>query len=29
MGEVHCGTNTLRDATAAWWQRPVANRNES
>ncbi|MET9394877.1 protein-arginine deiminase domain-containing protein [Streptomyces sp. NPDC006624] len=21
MGEVHCGTNTLRDATAAWWQR--------
>ncbi|MFH8493845.1 protein-arginine deiminase domain-containing protein [Streptomyces coeruleorubidus] len=23
MGEVHCGTNTLRDATAAWWQRPV------
>ncbi|MFE8964026.1 protein-arginine deiminase domain-containing protein [Streptomyces iakyrus] len=27
MGEVHCGTNTLRDATAAWWQRPVAHRN--
>ncbi|GHC89808.1 protein-arginine deiminase domain-containing protein [Streptomyces violaceochromogenes] len=27
MGEVHCGTNTLRDATAPWWQRPVANRN--
>ncbi|MFD5338219.1 protein-arginine deiminase domain-containing protein [Streptomyces hawaiiensis] len=27
MGEVHCGTNTLRDATAAWWQGPVANRN--
>lgn len=26
MGEVHCGTNTLRDATAAWWQRPVASR---
>ncbi|GAA2766997.1 hypothetical protein GCM10010103_60380 [Streptomyces paradoxus] len=25
MGEVHCGTNTLRDATAAWWQRPVAS----
>ncbi|MFF8937881.1 protein-arginine deiminase domain-containing protein [Streptomyces paradoxus] len=24
MGEVHCGTNTLRDATAMWWQRPVA-----
>ncbi|MFH8896640.1 protein-arginine deiminase domain-containing protein [Streptomyces coeruleorubidus] len=23
MGEVHCGTNTLRDATAAWWQRPA------
>ncbi|MER7403443.1 protein-arginine deiminase domain-containing protein [Streptomyces sp. NPDC000070] len=22
MGEVHCGTNTLRDATGAWWQRP-------
>ncbi|KAF0647750.1 protein-arginine deiminase domain-containing protein [Streptomyces fradiae] len=21
MGEVHCGTNTLRDASAAWWQR--------
>ncbi|MGW4872451.1 protein-arginine deiminase domain-containing protein [Streptomyces chartreusis] len=20
MGEVHCGTNTLRDASAAWWQ---------
>ncbi|ARX88944.1 peptidylarginine deiminase type I [Streptomyces alboflavus] len=19
MGEVHCGTNTLRDATAPWW----------
>ncbi|MFE7901898.1 protein-arginine deiminase domain-containing protein [Streptomyces sp. NPDC057424] len=27
MGEVHCGTNTLRDATAAWWQRPVVNGN--
>ncbi|WP_306970686.1 protein-arginine deiminase domain-containing protein [Streptomyces afghaniensis] len=23
MGEVHCGTNTLRDASAPWWQRPV------
>nr|WP_279628438.1 protein-arginine deiminase domain-containing protein [Streptomyces swartbergensis] len=23
MGEVHCGTNTLRDASAAWWQRPA------
>ncbi|MFF8831905.1 protein-arginine deiminase domain-containing protein [Streptomyces sp. NPDC015131] len=22
MGEVHCGTNTLRDASAAWWKRP-------
>ncbi|GAB2755459.1 protein-arginine deiminase domain-containing protein [Streptomyces bullii] len=21
MGEVHCGTNTLRDASAAWWMR--------
>ncbi|MBR8642782.1 protein-arginine deiminase domain-containing protein [Streptomyces tuirus] len=21
MGEVHCGTNTLRDASAAWWGR--------
>ncbi|MGW6735741.1 protein-arginine deiminase domain-containing protein [Streptomyces sp. NPDC055013] len=21
MGEVHCGTNTLRDASAAWWRR--------
>ncbi|MCP3822448.1 protein-arginine deiminase domain-containing protein [Streptomyces sp. A3M-1-3] len=20
QGEVHCGTNTLRDATAAWWK---------
>ncbi|GAA4305099.1 hypothetical protein GCM10023086_22720 [Streptomyces venetus] len=20
MGEVHCGTNTLRDASAAWWR---------
>jgi protein-arginine deiminase len=20
MGEVHCGTNTLRDTTAPWWQ---------
>ncbi|MER5832851.1 protein-arginine deiminase domain-containing protein [Streptomyces sp. NPDC002130] len=29
MGEVHCGTNTLRDATSAWWQRPVAIRNEA
>ncbi|MGW5616435.1 protein-arginine deiminase domain-containing protein [Streptomyces sp. NPDC003877] len=27
MGEVHCGTNTLRDATAAWWQRPAASRD--
>ncbi|MFI8219624.1 protein-arginine deiminase domain-containing protein [Streptomyces sp. NPDC085932] len=27
MGEVHCGTNTLRDASAAWWQGPGANRN--
>ncbi|MEJ8632506.1 protein-arginine deiminase domain-containing protein [Streptomyces sp. MS2.AVA.5] len=25
-GEVHCGTNTLRDTTAAWWQRPAAPR---
>ncbi|MEV5315651.1 protein-arginine deiminase family protein [Streptomyces sp. NPDC052610] len=23
MGEVHCGTNTLRDASAAWWAKPV------
>ena len=23
MGEVHCGTNTLRDASAAWWQLPA------
>jgi protein-arginine deiminase len=23
MGEVHCGTNTLRDASAAWWQGPA------
>ncbi|MFF7309787.1 protein-arginine deiminase family protein [Streptomyces sp. NPDC008137] len=23
MGEVHCGTNTLRDASAAWWRLPV------
>ncbi|QZZ32433.1 hypothetical protein A7X85_00315 [Streptomyces sp. ST1015] len=22
MGEVHCGTNTLRDISAAWWARP-------
>ncbi|MGJ5893723.1 protein-arginine deiminase domain-containing protein [Streptomyces niveiscabiei] len=22
MGEVHCGTNTLRDTSAAWWARP-------
>lgn len=22
MGEVHCGTNTLRDASAAWWRLP-------
>ncbi|HLL35006.1 MAG TPA: protein-arginine deiminase domain-containing protein [Streptomyces sp.] len=22
MGEVHCGTNTLRDASAAWWAAP-------
>ncbi|MER7483600.1 protein-arginine deiminase domain-containing protein [Streptomyces sp. NPDC126510] len=22
MGEVHCGTNTLRDATSAWWAAP-------
>ncbi|WP_264203804.1 protein-arginine deiminase domain-containing protein [Streptomyces bambusae] len=21
MGEVHCGTNTLRDASGAWWKR--------
>ncbi|MFH0517955.1 protein-arginine deiminase domain-containing protein [Streptomyces sp. M41] len=21
MGEVHCGTNTLRDASAPWWRR--------
>jgi protein-arginine deiminase len=21
MGEVHCGTNTLRDASAAWWRK--------
>ncbi|PIM73372.1 hypothetical protein CTU88_06280 [Streptomyces sp. JV178] len=21
MGEIHCGTNTLRDASAAWWTR--------
>ncbi|MGN9763346.1 protein-arginine deiminase domain-containing protein [Streptomyces sp. SD31] len=21
MGEIHCGTNTLRDASAAWWKR--------
>ncbi|MGP3982322.1 protein-arginine deiminase domain-containing protein [Streptomyces sp. KR80] len=21
MGEVHCGTNTLRDVTAPWWKR--------
>ncbi|MET9799656.1 protein-arginine deiminase domain-containing protein [Streptomyces sp. NPDC006368] len=21
MGEVHCGTNTLRDASGAWWRR--------
>ncbi|MFE9771313.1 protein-arginine deiminase domain-containing protein [Streptomyces sp. NPDC005931] len=21
MGEVHCGTNTLRDGTGAWWKR--------
>lgn len=28
MGEVHCGTNTLRDASAAWWRSPVGNRNE-
>ncbi|MFJ3441126.1 protein-arginine deiminase domain-containing protein [Streptomyces sp. NPDC086081] len=27
MGEVHCGTNTLRDATAAWWQGPAARRD--
>lgn len=27
MGEVHCGTNTLRDVSAPWWQRPVVNRN--
>jgi protein-arginine deiminase len=20
MGEIHCGTNTLRDASAAWWK---------
>ncbi|MGX1562566.1 protein-arginine deiminase domain-containing protein [Streptomyces sp. NPDC055506] len=23
MGEVHCGTNTLRDASAAWWRQPA------
>ncbi|MGW1956989.1 protein-arginine deiminase domain-containing protein [Streptomyces sp. NPDC001920] len=23
MGEVHCGTNTLRDASAAWWRQAV------
>jgi protein-arginine deiminase len=23
MGEVHCGTNTLRDASSAWWQLPA------
>ncbi|WP_234388038.1 MULTISPECIES: hypothetical protein [Streptomyces] len=28
MGEVYCGTDTPRDATSAWWQRPVAHRNE-
>jgi protein-arginine deiminase len=22
MGEVHCGTNTLRDAASAWWAAP-------
>ncbi|WP_086741872.1 protein-arginine deiminase domain-containing protein [Streptomyces glaucescens] len=22
MGEVHCGTNTLRDASASWWAAP-------
>ncbi|WUO34737.1 protein-arginine deiminase domain-containing protein [Streptomyces sp. NBC_00286] len=22
QGEVHCGTNTLRDTSAAWWHRP-------
>ncbi|MFD5157118.1 protein-arginine deiminase domain-containing protein [Streptomyces hawaiiensis] len=29
MGEVHCGTNTLRDATAAWWRRPDVNRDRA
>ncbi|UUA07257.1 MULTISPECIES: protein-arginine deiminase domain-containing protein [Streptomyces] len=23
MGEVHCGTNTLREASGAWWRQPV------
>ncbi|MFJ8629530.1 protein-arginine deiminase domain-containing protein [Streptomyces sp. NPDC093568] len=23
MGEVHCGTNTLRDASAEWWRTPA------
>ncbi|WP_078919164.1 protein-arginine deiminase domain-containing protein [Streptomyces sp. NRRL S-481] len=23
MGEVHCGTNTLRDASGAWWRLPA------
>ena len=21
MGEIHCGTNTLRNTSAAWWTR--------
>ncbi|MEV3970429.1 protein-arginine deiminase domain-containing protein [Streptomyces sp. NPDC050698] len=29
MGEVHCGTNTLRDASAAWWRRPAVNSDGS
>ncbi|MFD8150628.1 protein-arginine deiminase domain-containing protein [Streptomyces sp. NPDC059720] len=27
MGEVHCGTNTLRDTSAAWWMRPAGSAN--
>jgi protein-arginine deiminase len=26
MGEVHCGTNTLRDASAAWWRATATTR---
>ncbi|MDK1344601.1 protein-arginine deiminase domain-containing protein [Streptomyces sp. 378] len=29
MGEVHCGTNTLRDASAAWWRQPVVGRDRA